>query len=192
LVSDIPDGDGIIINFFLQCKLKQPRHPVCAEMYCIHVAPRCRCLCRVCWWRGAVRRAVAACWRPRGGCTWPPTGRTRPRRRPACSAPTTTHSSYSSSTRHQQSSMQQTSSGARGHILNTPPPPPPQTKQNIQYYIIFYLSFFPAKCRYFSRNYLSDKMNTDKLVLLQNGGFCNNCIPKRCLHISVHFRTNAL
>ncbi len=30
-------------------------------------------------------------------------------------------------------------------------------------------------------------------VLLHNGGFCNNCTPKRCLlHISVHFQTNSL
>jgi hypothetical protein len=29
-------------------------------------------------------------------------------------------------------------------------------------------------------------------VLLHNGGFCNNCTPKRCLYISVHFKTNAL
>ncbi len=29
-------------------------------------------------------------------------------------------------------------------------------------------------------------------VLLHYGGFCNNCTPKRCLHISVHFLTNAL
>jgi hypothetical protein len=25
--------------------------------------------------------------------------------------------------------------------------------------------------------------------LLHNGGFCNNCTPKRCLHILVHFQT---
>jgi hypothetical protein len=25
--------------------------------------------------------------------------------------------------------------------------------------------------------------------LLHNGGFCNNCTPKRCLHISVHFQS---
>jgi hypothetical protein len=30
------------------------------------------------------------------------------------------------------------------------------------------------------------------MVLLPNSGFCNNCTPKRCLHISVHFQTNAL
>ncbi len=29
-------------------------------------------------------------------------------------------------------------------------------------------------------------------VLLHNGGFFNNCNPKRCLHISVHFKTDAL
>ncbi len=29
-------------------------------------------------------------------------------------------------------------------------------------------------------------------VLLHNGGFCNNYTPKRCLHMSVHFQTNAL
>jgi hypothetical protein len=28
--------------------------------------------------------------------------------------------------------------------------------------------------------------------LQHNGGFCNNCTPKRCLHISVHFQTNGL
>jgi hypothetical protein len=30
------------------------------------------------------------------------------------------------------------------------------------------------------------------VVLLHNGEFCNNCTPKRGLHISVHFQTNAL
>ncbi len=29
-------------------------------------------------------------------------------------------------------------------------------------------------------------------VLLHNGGFCNNCTPKRRLQISVHFQTNPL
>ncbi len=28
-------------------------------------------------------------------------------------------------------------------------------------------------------------------VLLHYGGFCNNCTPKRCLHISVHFQAHA-
>jgi hypothetical protein len=32
----------------------------------------------------------------------------------------------------------------------------------------------------------------DMSVLLHSGGFCNNCTSKRCLHISVHFQTNAL
>jgi hypothetical protein len=34
--------------------------------------------------------------------------------------------------------------------------------------------------------------STLNMVLLHNGGFCNTCTPKRCLHISVHFKTNAL
>ncbi len=29
-------------------------------------------------------------------------------------------------------------------------------------------------------------------VLLHNDVFCNNCTPKLCLHIEVHFQTNAL
>ncbi len=29
-------------------------------------------------------------------------------------------------------------------------------------------------------------------VLLHYDGFCNNCTPKWCLHIQVHFQTNAL
>jgi hypothetical protein len=31
-----------------------------------------------------------------------------------------------------------------------------------------------------------------RMVLLHNGGFCNNYTPKQCLHISVHFQTNTL
>ncbi len=30
------------------------------------------------------------------------------------------------------------------------------------------------------------------VVVIHNGGFFNNCTPKRCLHIPVHFQTNAL
>jgi hypothetical protein len=29
-------------------------------------------------------------------------------------------------------------------------------------------------------------------VLLHNGGFCNNGTPKQCLHLPLHFLTNAL
>jgi hypothetical protein len=52
------------------------------------------------------------------------------------------------------------------------------------------LLYLTACC--YASSYSSFSPALFSMVLLHNGGFCNNCTPKRCLHISVHFQTNAL
>jgi hypothetical protein len=59
-----------------------------------------------------------------------------------------------------------------------------------------YIGFSPAlhlQCTHILCNdwvVSSDKCHyVASLVLLHNGGFCNKCTPKRCLHILVNFQT---
>ncbi len=42
------------------------------------------------------------------------------------------------------------------------------------------------------QNLFCDGSRKWRVLLLHNGGFFNNCTAKRCLHISVHFKTDAL
>jgi len=66
-------------------------------------------------------------------------------------------------------------------LLPHPPPLRPTNLLNI---------FFNPSSLYFSHSSLTCLPLLT--VLLHYGGFFNNCTPKRCLHISVHFKTDAL
>jgi hypothetical protein len=54
----------------------------------------------------------------------------------------------------------------------------------------------PANCKKIVANVVLPEINkffseaAEKAVLLHNGGSCNDCITKRCLHFRAHYRRN--